>query len=141
MALYDPALYVQWEKDWRKKMVQQLELYVTTQDFTHPELFAILKDLYVPPQIVISLLRLSQRLEIEGLHPRFYSAVNRKITQIIKPLLIMYNAGFAREADVIMAGKERDKRTKVIKRDSSGKSIKDKLKEMVGRASPEERIV
>jgi len=138
MAMYDPQLYAQWEKDYRRKMVEQLELLVRTQDFTHPELFAILKDLYVPPQIVVSLLKLSQRLEIKGLHPSFYAAVNRKITQIIKPLLIMYNAGFAREADVIRGGKEYDKRTKVIKRDTSGRSIKDRLKELVGRAGPEE---
>ena len=64
MSTYDQASYEAGRKEATDQLVEQLELMVMQQDFTHPRLFAILRDLYVPHSVVIGLLRLQQRLEI-----------------------------------------------------------------------------
>jgi len=74
-------------------------------------------------------------LEIEGLHPSFYKAVNRKITQVLNPILDMYRPGLAREGDAILSTKERDKRIRVIK---TQRSVKDKIKERISGGDKED---
>lgn len=130
MSTYDQASYEAGRKEATDQLVEQLELMVMQQEFTHPRLFAILRDLYVPHTVVVGLLRLQQRLEIKNLHEDFYAVVNRKITQIINPILDMYRPGLAREGDAILHSKERDKRIRVIQ--NKGGKIKDNIGGLLG---------
>lgn len=136
MSTFDQVSYEAGRKEATEQLVEQMELMVMQQDFTHPRLFAILRDLYVPHSVVIGLLRLQQRLLIKHLHEDFYEAVNRKITQIINPILDMYRPGLAREGDAILNTKERDKRIRVIQ--TKGGKIKDNIGGLVSDGSKSE---
>ena len=124
MAMYDPRLYEEMRKKDIHDLVNQLELYVQQEDFTHPGFYALLRQLMPPYELLVSITRLAERLRIPGCDKSYYAMINRKIKERLYPFMVAYHKGIALEGDAIWSGKERAQRTKVIR----SKSWQDKVK-------------
>jgi hypothetical protein len=131
MAMYDPRLYEEIRKKDINDLVNQLELYVQQEDFSHPGFYALLRQLMVPPDLIFSITKTAEKLRIPGCDPSFYSMLNRKIKERMYPLIALYHKGLVHEGDALWSGRERSKRTRVIR----GKSWKDKVKGVMSRDS------
>lgn len=129
MAVYDPRIYDELRKKDISDLTDQIELYIQQEDFTHPGFFALLRQFNPPFGLLISITRLSERLEIPGCDPSYYKMVNRKIKERLYPFMVAYHKGIALEGQALLGGLERDKRTKVIK----SKRWRDKVKSAFGR--------
>jgi hypothetical protein len=129
MAVYDPRIYDEMRKKDISDLTDQMELYIQQEDFTHPGFFSLLRQFHPPFGLLISITRLSEKLAIPGCDPSYYAMVNRKIKERLYPFMVAYHKGIALEGQALLGGKERDKRTKVIK----SKSWKEKVTALMGR--------
>lgn len=134
MAIYDPRIYDEMRKKDISDLTDQMELYIQQEDFTHPGFYALLRQLMMPYGLMVSITRLSERLQIPGCDPSYYAMVNRKIKERLYPFMVAYHKGIALEGQALLGGKERDRRTKVVR----SKSWKDKVKGLLGRGDVDE---
>ena len=129
--MYDPKIYDELRKRDINDLVEQMELYIQQEDFTHPGFYALLRQLMPPYELLVAITRLAERLRIPGCHPNYYAMVNRKIKERMYPFMVAYHRGVATEGQALFGGRERDRRTKVIR----SKSWRDKVKGLISNDS------
>ena len=127
MAIYDPRVYEEMRKKDIHDLVNQMELYIRQEDFTHPGFHSLLRQLMPPHGLLVAITRLSEKLEIEGCDPGYYKMINRKIRQRLYPFMVAYHKGIALEGEAVWSARESDKRTKVIR----SKSWREKVQGLV----------
>ena len=113
--LYDEQQMSEIRQQDLRFLIDNIEMYIMQEDFTHPGFFALLRDLRVPFNLMDSITRTAEKLKIPGCHRDFYAMLNRKIKERLYPLLVAYHRGLASEGDAVWNQQERDKRNKVVK--------------------------
>lgn len=96
-------------------LIANLEMFIKQEDYTHPAFFALLRHLEVPYNLLASVTRTAEKLEIPNIHPDFKAMINRKITQRLHPLLVAHHRGLATEGEAVWNAAEKDKREKIAK--------------------------
>ena len=134
MAMFDQRMIDEQRKKDIGTLIENLEMYIKQEDFTHPGFFALLRQLMVPFNLLISVTRTSEKLSIPNIHPDFKAMINRKIKERLYPLLVAYHRGLAAEGEAIWNQGERDKRDKVVKT----KGWRAKVNHRIGQSSGEE---
>lgn len=114
-SMIDPRLFDEMRKKDIHDLVNQLELYVKQEDFTHPGFYTLLRQLMVPFRLMTSITKTAEKLKIPYCHPTFYDLLNRKIKERLYPLMVAYHRGLSMEGDAVWSSQEGDKRTKVIR--------------------------
>jgi len=122
-AIYDPKIFEDLRKKDMNDFAEILETYIRQEDFTHPGLYALLRLMDPPHELIEVVSKMGDRLKVKGCAPDYYAMINRIMKERLYTFLVAYHKGLATEAEAIFAGKERDSRTKVMKT----KSWKDKF--------------
>lgn len=135
MAAYDPRVFREVLEKFGSDLVDQMELYIQQEDFTHPGFYAALRDSKMPFGLMRAITSLSELLKIPHCHADYYAVVNRKIKELLKPFMAAYQQGLAYEAQALMEGEERDSRTKVIR----SKPWRDKVRGLIDRGKSDDR--
>jgi hypothetical protein len=123
MAMYDQRMLDEQRRKDMASLIDNLEMYIKQEDFTHPGFYALLRQLLVPFNLLISVTKTAEKLQLPNIHPDYAAMINRKIKERLYPLLVAYHRGLASEGDAVWNQQERDKRDKVVK----SKSWKEKV--------------
>ena len=131
MAVFDQRMIDEQRKKDIGTLIDNLEMYIKQEDFTHPGFFALLRQLMVPFNLLISVTRTAEKLKIPNIHPAFKAMINRKIKERLYPLLVAYHRGLAAEGEAIWNQGEKDKRDAVIKT----KGWREKINRKIGKGN------
>lgn len=115
MSIIDPKIEAEIKRKTVDDLVNQMELYMKQEDFTHPGFYSLLRQFNVPYGLLVAITNLSDKLKIKHCHADYYAMINRKIKEKLYPLMVAYHRGLVMEGDAIWSAPERDKRDKVIR--------------------------
>lgn len=115
MSMIDQRIVDEIQRKTVNDLVNQLELYVKQEAFTHPGFYSLLRQFNVPFGLLTAITRLSERLKIPHCDDTYYAMINRKIKELLEPLMVAYHRGLVMEGDAIWSSAESEKRDRIIR--------------------------